>query len=154
MSKNKAEKKHGFRFLSSIVTCVFAVLAVIAYIVGTSYFGYYDDLNLGIVLLIAAGAVLCMASAVLIDRTGKNTVPSLLTIAASVLLTVSLMMILSARVYSFAVLILSDLERDNLEGYYALYTSIGAAGLLTMGIISNMVTAFVRGFVKKDKVQA
>ncbi|HJA67291.1 MAG TPA: hypothetical protein H9955_13475 [Candidatus Mediterraneibacter cottocaccae] len=154
MSKNKAEKRHGFRFLSSIVTCVFAVLAMIAYIVGASYFGYYDDLNMGIVLLIAAGAVLCMVSAVMIDRTGKNTIPSLLTIAASVIMTAGLMLILSARVYSFAVLILSDLERDNVEGYYALYTSIGAAGLLTMGIISNMVTAFARGFVKKEKVQA
>jgi MFS family permease len=156
MSKDKKEKKagkHGLNFVSSIVTSVFAVAAIIFYIIGASFFGYYNDFSPVMIFLITLGIVVCMASAVMTDKLGDKTIFSIMTIAASVLFAYALMSLAGARVYSIAVLLLSDLERDNVEGYYALYSSIGAMGLLTMGMISNIVTGFAHAYVPKRENQ-
>lgn len=147
MRKNKAVKKHGFRFLSGVSTCCFAVLAVISYCIGAACFGYYSDLNPLLPLLTLAAVAGCMASAFLADKKGDKTIYSLLTLVVTVILAVCVAVIAGARVYSFAVLLLSDLERDNIEGYYALYCSIGAMGLYMLGIFSNIVTSFTHGYV-------
>lgn len=148
MIKNKTDRQHGLRFILSTVTAVNVLAAIAAYITGTSYFTYYGDLNPIILILTVAGAVLCIASSVMADKTDKMLIPSMMTIAASLLLAVSLMMIIDARVYSFAVLMLSDLERDNVEGYYALYCSIGAMGLISIAILINFIAAFLHGHRK------
>lgn len=155
MIRNKTDRKHGIRFVLSVVTAVSVLAAIVAYTIGASYFAYYGDLNPFILILAGGGAVLCVASSFMADKTDKILIPSLMTIASSLTLAVSLMMIIDARVYSFAVLMLSDLERDNMEGYYALYCSIGALGLLSIAILVNFVIAFLQGYrksgTKKDE---
>lgn len=145
MMRNKTDREHGLRFILSVVTAVSVLAAIAAYTIGASYFTYYGDLNPIILILAVAGAVLCIASSVMADKTERILIPSLMTIAASLMLAVSLMLIIDSRVYSFAVLMLSDLERDNVEGYYALYCSIGALGLISIAILVNFVAAFLHG---------
>lgn len=157
MKKEKKEKKnrvHGLRFILSMITIGFVIAGLAAYTVGATYFAYYQDFNPDILTVAAGGAILCAVSAVLADKKTSVLIPSLLSIAASVLFAASTMMIINARVYSFAVLMLSDLERDNLDGYYALYSSIGGAGLITVGILIHFVTVFFHGYKKIVVVDA
>lgn len=74
----------------------------------------------------------------------------LVSLGVTVLATICLMLLATARVYSIAVLMLSDLERDNLEGYYALYASIGAMGLYFVGAVINAMSDFFKPLVTKS----
>ncbi len=148
MKKEKGNKKHGLRFGLSITMSVFLVLATLAYVIGIYAFGYYDDFNVLIPMLTVFAIILSVAVAILMEKKGNQEIFSLLTIAVSALIVVALMTLISARVYSFAILLLSDLEKDRVDGYRALYFSIGAAGLYMFGLICN----FVAGFIGTKKV--
>lgn len=95
-------------------------------------------------LLAVLAVVACMGNEILMERKGNLQILSVLTIVVSLLIVVPLMRIISARVYTFAILILSDLEKGNTDGYHALYWSMGAAGLFAAGLISNLIAGFVK----------
>lgn len=142
MDKVKKPAKHGVHFWLNCVTVCLVVLAAVAYYIGAEVFGYYDDLSITILLLMAASAIGAVACAILPDKFGDKIYFSLGGLVIGVLLVVCVMMIADARVYSIAVLLFSELERDNVEGYNALYSSLAAMGLLLGGVICNVVSNF------------
>lgn len=143
MKTNNALQKNGFHFGLNVIAAVLTVLAMAAYVVGASVFSYYDDLNVVVLLLAAMGAVAALLAATIAKRTGDTLLTALLGIVASVLLTACIMLIVEARVYSFAVLMLSDLERDNVDGYHALYSSMAAVGTLLASVGCIVASGFV-----------
>lgn len=151
MNMEIKNRKHELKYVSGIVTCGLIIAAIVFYIIGAAVFGYYNDLNPQLIIILGAGSVLCVVNAILTEKKGDTLLFSLLTVLLSVVFAYALMRLAGARVYSIAVLLLSDLERDNVEGYYALYASIASMGLITMGLISNIVTGFLPAYGKKER---
>ncbi|MFA9378325.1 MAG: hypothetical protein ACERKZ_16515 [Lachnotalea sp.] len=144
-------KKHGAHFRIGIATCVLLVLAVIAYTIGAAYYGYYSDMNPVILIFATISVVLCMSVAFLMDKKGDSVILRLMSLVVTILPTFCLMMLATARVYSIAVLMLSDLERDNVMGYYALYFSIGAMGLFLIAAVCNAISNFIKPYDSESK---
>lgn len=145
----KKEKKYGARFGMGIITGVILLLAMFSYFMGAAFYGYYSDFNIFFVIKVMLSGILGIFVALFYEKKGDKAGLRLLSLLCTVILTVSLMQLIEGRVYSIAVLMLSDLERDNLEGYYALYYSIGSMGLLFIAIICNCVGNFIKPKTEK-----
>lgn len=146
----KRTKKHGAHFILRIVASVLFILAAIFYLIGAAYYGYYDDVNpvlLGLTIILI---LFSFTVAIRSKKKGDMVALRLVSLGVTVLATICLMLLATARVYSIAVLMLSDLERDNLEGYYALYASIGAMGLYFVGAVINAMSDFFKPLVTKS----
>lgn len=142
MDKVRRHAKHGAHFWLNCVSACLVVLAATAYYIGAEVFGYYDDLNITILLLMTASIIGAVTCAILPPKFGDKLYLSLVGLSVGVLLVACVMMIADARVYSIAVLLFSELERDNVEGYHALYSSLAAMGLLLGGVICNVASNF------------
>lgn len=136
------KKKANAHFWLNMVTALLAVLAVAAYIAGVAGFAYYDDLNPVIAGLGAGVAAAAIANGILTQKKGENLLLSLLGIGIAGALAVCAMLLIEARVYSIGVLLFSELEKDNFEGYYALYCSLAAAGAFLAGAVCSIVSNF------------
>lgn len=139
----------GSHFWLSGMTAVLAIVALAAYIVGAVGFAYYDDLNMLIVLIGAIGAAAALGSGVLQRKLGEKLPLSLLGLAAGAAMAICTMLIADARVYSIAVLLFSELEKDNVEGYRALYCSLAAMGLFLVAAGCNVASNFCAPRVKE-----
>lgn len=139
----------GAHFWLSGIVAVLAVVALVAYIIGAVGFAYYDDLNAVIVAIGAAAAVASVGNGVLTRKLGEKTLLSVLGLAIGAALAACAMMIVEARVYSVAVLLFSELEKDNVEGYNALYCSLAAVGLLLVAAGCNVASNFCAARVKE-----
>lgn len=143
MKEEKKVKKSYVKNILCIITCILVAASMILYVIGAVGFKYYGDLNPLFLVLLAVGIILWIAVSVWKEKCGDKAWFSILSILVSVTFAYVFMSIVGDRVYSIAVLLLSDLERDNVEGYYALYTSLGAIVLLFLGIVSNSITFFL-----------
>lgn len=138
----KKNNRLGAHFWLNSATALLAVIAVVAYIIGAVGFAYYDDLNPMILCVAGAAAVAAVVNAVLSAKLGDKLLLSLLGLAVGAALVVCTIWITEARVYSIGVLLFSELEKDNVEGYYALYCSLAAMGCLLVAVICNVVSNF------------
>lgn len=136
------KKKANAHFWLNMVTALLAVLAVAAYIGGVAGFAYYDDLNPVIAGLGLGAAVAALANGILTLKKGENLLLSLLGIGIAGALAVCAMLLIEARVYSIGVLLFSELEKDNIEGYYALYCSLAAASAFMAGAACSVASNF------------
>lgn len=136
------KKKVNVHFWLNMVTALLAVLGIAAYIVGATGYAYYDDLNPVIVGLGLVAAVAAIANGILTRKKGENLLLSLLGIGIAGVLAVCAMQLIEARVYSIGVLLFSELEKDNIEGYHALYCSLVAAGAFMAGAVCSIVSNF------------
>lgn len=138
----KKQNRLGAHFWLNCVTAALAVIAIVAYIIGAVGFAYYDDLN-GVILAIGAAAVAAsVCNGLLTRKLGQNVIFSVLGVLIGAALAACTMMIAEARVYSIAVLLFSELEKDNVEGYNALYCSLAAMGLFLAAAGCNIASNF------------
>ena len=145
----KKTKGFGAHFWLCIIAAVLTVAALTAYIVGAVGFAYYDDLNGVIIAIAAVAAVASVCTALLKCSMGDRTVLSILGLAVGAAMAACTMLIADARVYSIAVLLFSELEKDNVEGYNALYCSLAAMALFLVAALCNVASNFCAARVKE-----
>lgn len=138
----KKNKKLGAHFWLNSATALLAMIAAVAYIIGAVGFAYYDDLNATILIIAGAAVAAAVANALLTVRLGDKLLLSLLGLAIGVALVACALMITEDRVYSIGVLLFSELEKDNVEGYNALYCSLAAMGCFLVAAVCNVVSNF------------
>ncbi len=136
------KKKLGAHFWLNSITAVLTVIAVMAYIIGAVGFAYYDDLNTTILIIAGAAVAAAVANALLTVKMGDKLLLSLLGLTIGVALVACALMITEARVYSIGVLLFSELEKDNVEGYNALYCSLTAMGGFLVAAVCNVASNF------------
>lgn len=138
------KKNHKFsgHFWLNCIAAALTVFALIAYSIGAKGFAYYDDWNAVIFAIGVAAAVASVSNGILQRKYGEKTVLSILGLAIGAALVVCAMMLLEVRVYSIAVLLFSELEKDNVDGYNALYCSLASVGLFFAAAGCNVAGNF------------
>lgn len=134
-------KKQRIAFYASLISALFGLVGVILYIACANG-GYYNDLKIYIIALFAAAILGAVALIYIGEKYGNNSKWRLLHIVVVALFTITLMAILNARVFSFAILLGSDLEASNAEAYTRLYYSIASMISILLADISSIIGSF------------
>ncbi len=135
--------QHKLAFYTSLITAVLGVIGLILYITCANG-GYYNDLS-GVTIMWYVLSIL--GSLVLIytgNRYGNDSVFRLLHVLVSALFALGLMWLVNARVFSFAILLGSDLEASNTAAYTRLYLSIASMGTMIVACVLNTIGGFAR----------
>lgn len=136
-------KKLGLGFYFSIVTVVLSVAALILYVANVND-TYYSDMN-PVILGITIGAVACGVLSLVLSRIQKISILADLTLVATpVLLVMAVCMFISARAYSMAIILGSDLEKGNTHAWNALTQSFIGMAVFAAAILLAIVTAFMK----------
>lgn len=137
------EKKHTtLSFALYVSTAALAFIGLVVYVICSAVMTYYSDCSAVIITASVCAVAIIVALAVLSKKGTAPTWITVLLIPVSCLLVFAMVSIIGDRIDSFAWLVMSDLERMNIDGYRALYTSIGAVCCYVLALIVNSVNAF------------
>lgn len=136
-------KKQSAAFYASALGVLAGIASIVCYLIG-SIGGYYDDMNITIVILLAAGVVGMAALLCIGERVAKDHPLRFLGLAVIALFMAAFMYMLAERVFSIGILLGSDLEASNLDAYYRLQLSIAAMGGALLAGISMVVANFTK----------
>jgi len=137
------KNKSALGFYFSVVTTILSAVALCIYILNTGN-SYYADLNL-IIALLTGVSIVCTVGAIVIYRSKVTKIMAdILMIAAPVCLAFAVAMFISARAYSMAIILGSDLEKGNAQAWNALMQSFWGMGVYVVAIITAIATAFMK----------
>lgn len=136
-------RKQSAAFYASAFGILMGIASVVCYLIG-SIGGYYDDMNIAIVILLAAGIVGMAVLLCIGESVSKDHPLRFLGLAVIVLFMAAFMYMLAERVFSIGILLGSDLEASNLDAYYRLRLSLAAMGGALFAGISMVVVNFTK----------
>lgn len=141
-------KKSALGFYFSVITTILSIIALSIYIINAKS-SYYADLN-PIIALLTAAAIICAVGAMAIYQSNAvKVVADVMMIAAPVCLAFAVAMFISARAYSMAIILGSDLEKGNAEAWFVLEQSFWGMGIYFAAIIMAIATAFMKQIKKQ-----
>lgn len=134
-------KQQRTAFYASLISALFGITGVILYAICANG-GYYNDLNMSIVALSILAILTVFLLIVIGEKLGNDSSWRILHVVVTALFMITLMLLIKSRVFSFAILLGSDLEASNIEAYTRLYFSIAAMISILLAAISSIVVSF------------
>lgn len=140
-------KKQGVSFYITLISVILAVAGLVVYNLDAQL-AYYAEFANQTIIYLTIGAIVAGVVAILFaqfkasEKGVLKVIVDIARVALSVLLVTALMLYLNDRVYHFAIVLGSDLEKGNTAAFDAVYHSIAGIVVYAVGFVAALFASF------------